>query len=126
MSTTTPAPGTPRAFLAAREEASRRLYRDRLARVREQLQVLAQTLFALGASRVWVFGSVVHSRDGGFDEGSDLDLAVEGLPSKFFIDARVALAEHSPIPFDLVELERAPPSLRDVILTEGEELPRHE
>lgn len=121
MSDVAPTPSPARAFLAAREEASRARARDRLARVRGVLPELARVLFAFGAARVWVFGSVAQ---GDFDEGSDLDLAVAGLPPASFIAARVALGARCPIPFDLVELERAPASLREVILAEGQELAR--
>jgi predicted nucleotidyltransferase len=73
----------------------------------------------LGASRVWVFGSVLGEY---FDEASDLDVAVEGLPPANFFPARVSVSAVCPIDFDLVELERAPEPLRAHILAEGQEL----
>lgn len=121
MSDASPTTNPARAFLATREQARRARVHERLVRVRQSLPELARILFALGATRVWVFGSVAH---GDFDEGSDLDLAVAGLPPSSFIDARVALGARCPIPFDLVELERVPASLREAILAEGQELAR--
>jgi len=56
--------------------------RDRLAlerRARALLPALARHLVErYGARRVWLFGSLV---EGGFDMGSDIDLAAEGLPA---------------------------------------------
>ncbi|HRE89527.1 MAG TPA: nucleotidyltransferase domain-containing protein [Myxococcota bacterium] len=83
------------------------------------LPELARALRALGAQRVWVFGSV---EDGSFDDGSDLDLAVHGLPPERFLAARVAVTDRVPVEVDLVELERAPASLRAHILATGREL----
>ena len=106
---------TPREFVAARDTLREAQVGERLAALPE----LARALRALGAQRVWVFGSV---EDGSFDDGSDLDLAVHGLPPERFLAARVAVTDRVPVEVDLVELERAPASLRAHILATGREL----
>lgn len=110
---------TPREFLGAREAERIRRVQERLESLRALLPDVARALIALGAARVWVFGSV---EEGTFDEGSDLDLAVCGLPPEAFLDARVAVTDRVPVEVDLVELERAPPALRCHILATGREL----
>ena len=110
---------TPREFVAAREALREARVGERLAALRARLPEVAHALAALGAERVWVFGSV---EDGSFDEGSDLDLAVSGLPPERFLVARVVVTDLVPVELDLVELERAPPTLRAHILATGREL----
>lgn len=118
-SSTTSPRTSPREFLAAREARRRQQVRDRLATIRAALPDAATALQALGASRIWVFGSVA---DGTFEDGSDLDLATEGLPPESFFAARAAVGDLIPVELDLIELERAPSSLRALILNEGQEL----
>jgi predicted nucleotidyltransferase len=70
------------------------------------------------ASRVIPFGSVVGH--GTWHLGSDLDLAVEGIPSEQFFQAWTALRELLPpgLDVDLVDLEQAGEALRARILGE--------
>jgi uncharacterized protein len=70
------------------------------------------------ASRVIPFGSVVGS--GTWHPGSDLDLAVEGIPPEQFFQALAALRELLPpgLDVDLVDLEQAGEALRARILGE--------
>jgi predicted nucleotidyltransferase len=70
------------------------------------------------ASRVIPFGSVVGS--GTWHPGSDLDLAVEGIPPEQFFQALAALRELLPpgLDVDLVDLEHAGEALRARILGE--------
>ncbi len=110
---------TMRAYLAARERARRDRGARLAAEVHTALPAMLARLRALGARRVWVFGSL---SDGTFDEQSDLDLAVEGLPPERFLDARVALTELAPVAVDLIELERARAELRAIVQAEGREL----
>lgn len=70
-----------------------------------------------GASRVWLFGSMldvkrVHSR-------SDIDLAVEGLKNAEYLKAVTQLMDLSDFSVDLVQLEYASPSLRTKIAQQG-------
>jgi uncharacterized protein len=81
-------------------------------------QILIQRF---GARRVYVFGSVVDPER--FHEGSDLDLAVEGLPvDRTYWRALVDLWAELPngIKLDLVPLEEASPALASRIQAEGE------
>jgi len=108
--------GVMRAFFNARE--SERVARGsaRRAAIEAALPPLVSVLAAHAARRVWVFGSFVT---GSFDEHSDLDLATEGLPAGAYFSVRSALSEVCPVRFDLVEIERALPALRDEILAHG-------
>ena len=92
--------------------------RRRHARARAAAPVVAETLARLGARRVWLFGSAL--RPDRFREDSDLDLAVEGLPTGRLIDAGVAADRIAGHTCDLVEIETCDPALRARILREGE------
>jgi predicted nucleotidyltransferase len=77
----------------------------------------ADCLRARGAVRVLLFGSLARGRAPGVH--SDFDLAVEGLPQQAYLGSLGALLQLLPLPVDLVELESAPPFLRERILREG-------
>jgi predicted nucleotidyltransferase len=101
----------------ARQQSERRM---RARQLREVAQACARHLVKeLGASRVYLFGSLleedfVHDR-------SDIDLAVEGLPGSLYFralrDADKLLPEG--VELDLVLLEGAWPSLAERVRTEG-------
>lgn len=84
------------------------------------MPALAAELRALGATHVWVFGSLVW---GGLHPDSDLDLAVLGLPPGRLIEAYDRLWQRAGTPVDLVALETCAPELRARILADGEEVP---
>jgi predicted nucleotidyltransferase len=71
------------------------------------------------ASRVVLFGSLAA---GGHSEGSDVDLAVEGMPSESYFHALADLMALFRGPVDLVRIEEAVPSLRACIEEEGRSL----
>ncbi|MBN1983890.1 MAG: hypothetical protein JW795_20325 [Chitinivibrionales bacterium] len=79
--------------------------------------MLVQTF---SVTRVIVFGSLLKEES--FDDCSDIDLAVEGLPDYFFIKAITACMEHSSFSIDLIPLENASPDLRQYILENGRTL----
>lgn len=72
-----------------------------------------------GVTRVVVFGSLARGR---FREGSDIDLAVEGLPASHFIRADARLAWELSLPLDLKPLDECSPLLRRHIDEDGIEL----
>jgi predicted nucleotidyltransferase len=76
----------------------------------------------LGVTRVYLFGSAARGSSRPFHGGSDLDLAVEGLPDSRYFAALAALGRLTSdrLPIDLVPLETAPPPLRDRVHTSGE------
>lgn len=86
--------------------------------VAEACAELLKTRF--GARRVILFGSLVGQ--GPWHDGSDIDLAVEGLPPEQFFRAWVALDEVVPrgLMVDLVPLEDTYPEMRARILGEVE------
>jgi predicted nucleotidyltransferase len=91
--------------------SSRRL--EALALAERCAQVLKDVF---GAKQVIPFGSVVGQ--GPWHEGSDLDLAVEGLSSEALREAEKELEEMVPLwlEVDLVPLERVYPEVRVRIL----------
>ncbi|GMV43072.1 MAG: hypothetical protein AMXMBFR64_47880 [Myxococcales bacterium] len=90
---------------------------ERRTRLTSEARSLARRLVeGFGASRVWLFGSLVWGHP---DDASDLDLAAEGLAEESYFRALAALLRDSAVPVDLVRLEEAPPSLRERILEGG-------
>jgi predicted nucleotidyltransferase len=74
-------------------------------------------LQGFGAQRTWVFGSLVNNT---FAEGSDIDIAVEGLPRVHYFDALAYAMDLLRSRVDLVRLEDAVPSLVERVLAEGQ------
>jgi predicted nucleotidyltransferase len=93
---------------------------DRMDRARRA----ATHLYAHGASRVWLFGSLAIGRPQ--DERSDIDLAVEGLPPDRYYRLLSELDQLVQCPVDLVEWETASPILRQQIERCRRFLPPHE
>lgn len=79
-------------------------------------QVLKQEF---AAKKVVLFGSALRQED--FHEGSDIDLAVWGLPPKLYFQAVARLLDLSDFSIDLVEAEGAKDYLQQAI-AEGKEL----
>ncbi|SHE84016.1 Predicted nucleotidyltransferase [Desulfofundulus australicus DSM 11792] len=75
-----------------------------------------------GGCRVWLFGSLAGG--GRFDEHSDIDLAVAGLPREadFWRLYADVLAAAEPFSVDLVLMEAAGPELRENIRRHGVEI----
>ncbi|MCB9727200.1 MAG: nucleotidyltransferase domain-containing protein [Deltaproteobacteria bacterium] len=108
------------AHLRQRAEATRARALSRAAALRERLPAARALLVdGYGARRVVLFGSLAT---GEVHEGSDVDLAVEGLPKLAYFDALAALMDAMETRVDLVRLEDAPPSLAARIEAEGEPL----
>ncbi len=83
----------------------------------------AQFLYARGAERVWLFGSIAKGRRLGLH--SDFDFATKGLPPASYLNCLGILLQKLPLPLDLVEWESASSFLRERILAEGILLPRN-
>lgn len=99
---------------AAAESARAQARADQL---RLQLPVAAQLLRErYGATAVVCFGSMVRES---VQLDSDVDLAVRGLPPEQYFAALADLMAVFGAPVDLVQLERAPRSLRERIDAEG-------
>lgn len=113
--------GYRRAALAPKRRLSsdiraRRLRAWRLAR---KAAKLLKTEF--GVTKVVVFGSLLHPAL--FHSKSDVDLAVWGMDDKKYYRAVSLLLDITPaISVDLICVEDARPSLREVIEKEGREL----
>lgn len=84
--------------------------------VMEMSRVLVEKF---GVKKVWLFGSLA---EGLFWEGSDIDLAVEGLSSEVYFAALSEIWRLLPggMELDLIPLEDAYESLRERVLKEGE------
>ncbi len=97
--------------LLAQRAEQRALLRERAA---QAARVLKEEF---GASRVWVFGSLNQAW---FHEGSDLDLAVEGIAPSRMSAAWSRGEELVGGSVDLISFEEADPSLWIHIVTQGE------
>lgn len=75
-------------------------------RMKELLGQGAALLTAAGAREVYVFGSVAAGRA---HEGSDVDLAVAGLPPEHFFSTMARLENLFDRSIDLVDLDDASP-----------------
>lgn len=85
----------------------------------QQAKALADILKAeFGATKVALFGSMLSVND--IHLGSDIDLAVWGLPYEEYIAALTELMTNAKeFDVDLVRIEEAPPSLKTYIFKEG-------
>ena len=70
--------------------------------LRTKIEKAAQVLIARGAREVYVFGSAATGR---LREGSDVDLAVVGLPPAVFYRAMGKAAEALERELDLIDLD---------------------
>jgi predicted nucleotidyltransferase len=68
--------------------------------------------------RVYLFGSLNNKQK--FYIDSDVDIAVEGLAPAEFLTAWGFLEDYLDYDFDLVQLEKANDSLKEIIIEEGE------
>ena len=101
---------------AAREAARRR---ELAPRARSEARRVAQVLVhEFGASRVYLFGSLVQ--DGQFQERSDVDLAVEGIAPERFFKVWAAAGARTDVPIELVDLDEVGEPMRTLILQYGE------
>jgi len=80
------------------------------------LAAAASLLLGLGATEVFVFGSATK---GGLRPGSDIDLAVRGLPPFVYFSAVSRTTDLLGRPVDLVDLDDATPFVR-YLLGSGE------
>jgi predicted nucleotidyltransferase len=80
------------------------------------LAAAASLLRRLGATEVFVFGSATK---GGLRPGSDIDIAVRGLPPSVYFSAISKAAELLGRPVDLVDLDDPTPIVR-YLLGSGE------
>ncbi|MCA9517969.1 MAG: nucleotidyltransferase domain-containing protein [Myxococcales bacterium] len=104
----------------ARERSRRSALASRAAELRALLPEAAARLRRdFGASRVGIFGSL--ARDA-FDEGSDVDIYVDHITGGAYFQAVDQLCRLLGEAVDLVELTRAPASLREHIEAEGEDV----
>jgi len=87
--------------------------------LRKRIEKAAQTLKAAGAREVYLFGSVATGTP---HEGSDVDLAVTGLPPERFFEAMGNAGDVLQQPMDLIDLDEDTPFTR--YLKEEQELVR--
>ena len=98
-----------------RKEREKQLLKIAKERAKECAKFLAEKF---NVREVYLFGSLA---EGFFHEGSDIDLAVEGLGPHLYFKALAELHEVSgEFKVDLVPLESS--SYKDIILKEGERL----
>ena len=102
--------------LAAREQRPQRLVqmKERQQQGLEVARKCAQILKEeFGVQRVVLFGSILNPEKMWW--GSDIDLAVWGLPEKDFLKAGAAIEWGHGFPIDLVEIQHAKPHILKAI-----------
>ncbi len=99
--------------LAARKEILRRQAAEARAVADRAAELLVERY---GARRVILFGSLARSE---LREGSDIDLAVEGLAKSAYLEALVEVSRLTDTPVELVLLEECHGFFRQRILSEG-------
>jgi predicted nucleotidyltransferase len=85
-------------------------------RLQGAIQRAAAVLRELGAREVFVFGSAAR---GALRPGSDIDLAISGLPPDLFFRAMSKAADVLDRPLDLIDLDQDVPFTR-YLKEEGE------
>jgi predicted nucleotidyltransferase len=80
------------------------------------LTAAASLLRSLGASQVFVFGSLVRDE---LRPDSDIDMAVSGLPAKVYFSAVSKVSDLLGRPVDLLDLDDDTPLVRH-LLSSGE------
>ena len=113
------------AGLVQRERARRRRMRKRATKAQEAARTTADLLRQhYGATRVRLFGSVLHS--GRFHERSDVDLAVEGLAPADYLRAWALLNDSSAdFEVDLVDPRDCSPYIWKAVEREGVDVCSH-
>lgn len=101
-----------RRFTAQLEERRKLLAGAKEAVLREVPPIGAR----FRASRVFLFGSLAWGEG---HEGSDIDLAVEGVPVEQRSACAAALSTALPLPVDVLSLEELPEPFRRRILEQG-------
>ena len=76
------------------------------AELKEQIAKAAEALKKAGAREVYLFGSLAQGR---IRQGSDIDMAVSGLPPARFFQAMGDAADLLDVPLDLVDLDEDNP-----------------
>lgn len=98
---------------------------EKLTRQHQGQQLAHQAAHLLktqfGATQIILFGSMTHLQR--IHPSSDIDLAASGIPDRDYLRALGALQDLSgEFSFDLIQLERATPRLKEKIKQEGETL----
>ncbi len=119
-------------LLAARYRRRDTAALARAERLRAHANEFAAFLYARGATRVVLFGSL--ARGSSPHAATDIDLAVEGLSAKDVLECAIALEDKlgddlawvgdRPRGVDLIRLEDAAAGLRAEIAADGRECPR--
>lgn len=99
-----------------RQAESRRLAQQARADLGRVVDALVREF---GAKRIILFGSLVRGR---FSAGSDIDLAVEGIPHSDYFAALTAANRLTRLWVDLKPLEDLDPHFRQCVLTTGEQV----
>lgn len=103
--------------LLRREEArKKRLHRLQDLAKQEALRLADILSSNFGARKVYLFGSLA---EGDFIEGSDIDLAAQGIPDEKFYKAVGRLIGKSDFSVDLVDLEDVSAGMREYIEKRG-------
>ncbi|MCU0525593.1 MAG: nucleotidyltransferase domain-containing protein [Elainella sp. Prado103] len=110
-----------RAGARQQEQQHQQQQRERQQRGLEVARQAAQLLKQeFGAQRVRLFGSLLDV--GRVRQESDVDLAVDGLDDRRYLEAVAQLLDLSDFSIDLVQVEYAAPRIRQIIDQQGVDL----
>ncbi len=79
---------------------------------KEEILTAAKLLRSMGASEVFIFGSLVR---GELRPDSDIDIAVSGLPPEVYFSAVSKVSDVVGRPVDLLDLDDKTPRVRHLI-----------
>lgn len=106
-------------FLKNRERRREHMLDERFERAREDCAKIVSYIIAEHSpKRIWQWGSLLNRKF--FTEKSDIDIAVEGLPTPSEIFDILAHAEEiTDFPLDIIELEKIEPEFSELIQRKG-------
>ena len=106
-------------FLTNRERRRQRMLDERFERAKKDCEKIVSDIIAEYAPhRIWQWGSLLNRKF--FTEKSDIDIAVEGLPTPSEIFDILAHAEEiTDFPLDIIELEKIEPEFSELIKRKG-------
>ncbi len=82
---------------------------------KEAIRAVASLLRGMGASQIYVFGSLVRGK---LRPDSDIDMAVSGLPAKVYFTAVSKASDIFGRPVDLVDLDDDTPLVRHLLASQ--------
>lgn len=108
-----------RQFIEDKEHRRRAVLSERFKHaVRDFRNIVEMIISRYNPEKIYQWGSLLN--ESGFWEKSDIDIALQGLPSaKVFFDLFGDAMDMTAFPLDIVEIEKIEPEYRESIITNG-------